>query len=367
MVGLSAPGTKPDRPIAEHGLRKGFSPWAYWSKVSGRMSGYDTESTGGQASSAAKRRCATGSPRTARPDLPGRAASRPRPGSLPSLRVPRLSLGAPHADLQAAQGPGRHDRRLGGPLVHGRERLDLQGGGRRHRGQAFRPRLSASALHQGRAEIFGPCDRAGALGQEEGDDRQQRVLRNHSHVQQRVRRRRGRRRATTIPEAQRDAIDEINDEVYDNVNNGVYKSGFATAQDAYDDAVMALFRDDGPAGKAPRRESLSGQAIRITEADWRLFTTLVRFDPVYVGHFKCNLRRLVDYPNLCRPMRASSTSGQDVAATVDFHHIKNHYYSLAQHRSIRPASCRRGRSWTGRRLMAGAERRDGKRRPCGPR
>src|SRR3546814_7573694 len=85
--------------------------------------------------------------------------------------------------------------------------------------------------------------------------------------------------------------------VYDTINNGVYKAGFATTQDAYEEAVTALFAALGEIeARLGRQRYLVGD--RITEADWRLFTTLVRFDPVYVGHFKCNIRRLVDYPNL---------------------------------------------------------------------
>ena len=134
------------------------------------------------------------------------------------------------------------------------------------------------------------------------------------------------------PEAERETIDRINQEVYDNVNNGVYKAGFATSQEAYEDAVIRLF---STLDKLDKR--LAGQRYlagdRVTEADWRLFTTLVRFDPVYVGHFKCNLRRLVDHPNLFAYAR-ELYQWPGVAATVDFHHIKNHYY--ASHPTINP-------------------------------
>ncbi|MGI9506720.1 MAG: glutathione S-transferase family protein [Geminicoccaceae bacterium] len=134
------------------------------------------------------------------------------------------------------------------------------------------------------------------------------------------------------PPAEQAAIDEINAEVYDTVNNGVYKAGFATTQEAYEDAVIPLFRT---LDKLERR--LAGQRFlvgdRITEADWRLFTTLVRFDPVYVGHFKCNFRRIADYPNLFAYTRALY-QWPGVAETVDFHHIKNHYYG--SHTTINP-------------------------------
>ncbi len=134
------------------------------------------------------------------------------------------------------------------------------------------------------------------------------------------------------PETLREEIDAINAEVYDNVNNGVYKAGFATTQEAYEDAVIPLFQT---LDKLERR--LAGQRYlvgdQITEADWRLFTTLVRFDPVYVGHFKCNLKRLIDYRNLFAYVR-ELYQWPGVAETVDFHHIKNHYY--ASHDTINP-------------------------------
>lgn len=134
------------------------------------------------------------------------------------------------------------------------------------------------------------------------------------------------------PEARRRGIDEINEAIYHTVNNGVYKSGFATSQEAYEDAVLALFRTlDMLEARLADQRYLVGDDI--TEADWRLFTTLVRFDPVYVGHFKCNLRRLVDYPNLFAYARELYQQ-KGVAETVDFHHIKNHYY--ASHTSINP-------------------------------
>lgn len=129
-----------------------------------------------------------------------------------------------------------------------------------------------------------------------------------------------------------DAIDDVNAFVYDNINNGVYKAGFATTQQAHEDAVTRLFDAFNQL-----EERLANQRYlvgdRITEADWRLFTTLVRFDPVYVGHFKCNIRRLVDYPNLWGYTRELfQVSG--VSATVNFDHIKSHYYG--SHGTINP-------------------------------
>jgi putative glutathione S-transferase len=116
------------------------------------------------------------------------------------------------------------------------------------------------------------------------------------------------------------------------VNNGVYKAGFATTQEAYEEAVIPLFETlDWLDGVLATRRYLTGD--RQTEADWRLFTTLIRFDPVYVGHFKCNLRRIADYPNLSRYLRdLYQTPG--VAETVDMRHIKGHYYE--SHRTINP-------------------------------
>jgi putative glutathione S-transferase len=126
------------------------------------------------------------------------------------------------------------------------------------------------------------------------------------------------------PERLRRQIDAINDRVYNTVNNGVYKAGFARTQEAYEEAARTLFvtLDDLEALLSSQRY-LAGN--RITLADWRLFTTLVRFDAVYVGHFKCNLRRLVDYQNLW-PYTRELYQHPGVAETVDFHHIKQHYY-----------------------------------------
>lgn len=136
------------------------------------------------------------------------------------------------------------------------------------------------------------------------------------------------------PEDIRDEIDAINDEVYDKVNNGVYKSGFATTQEAYESNVFPLFETlDKLEGILSKNRYLTGG--RVTEADWRLFTTLIRFDPVYVGHFKCNIRRIADYPNLSAYMR-ELYQWPGVKETVDFHHIKSHYY--ASHTMINPTS-----------------------------
>src|SRR5699024_2375641 len=104
------------------------------------------------------------------------------------------------------------------------------------------------------------------------------------------------------PQALRADIDATNAEVYERINNGVYKAGFATTQDAYEEAAEALFAAlDGLDERLGRQRYLVGD--RITEADWRLFTTLVRFDAVYYGHFKCNRRRIADYPHLSGYLR----------------------------------------------------------------
>jgi putative glutathione S-transferase len=134
------------------------------------------------------------------------------------------------------------------------------------------------------------------------------------------------------PGALRAEIDELNAWIYANVNDGVYKAGFASSQQAYEAAVHPLFDVlDALEERLSSRRFLFGE--RQTLADWRLFTTLVRFDPVYVGHFKCNLRRIVDYPNLSGHLRdLYQTPG--VAETVDFDHIKRHYYMT--HGDINP-------------------------------
>ena len=134
------------------------------------------------------------------------------------------------------------------------------------------------------------------------------------------------------PELESD-IDDINAFVYDAINNGVYKSGFATTQEAYEEAVTTLFAAlDQIDLRLSGSRYLVGETI--TEADWRLFTTLLRFDPVYVGHFKCNIRRLVDYRNLWGYTR-ELYQVPGVADTVNMVHIKDHYYR--SHGSINPS------------------------------
>ncbi|RKF14665.1 glutathione S-transferase family protein [Roseovarius spongiae] len=134
------------------------------------------------------------------------------------------------------------------------------------------------------------------------------------------------------PEALRDAIEPVNARVYDTVNNGVYKAGFATSQSAYEEAAHALFDSfDWLEARLGEYRYLMGE--HVTEADWRLFTTLIRFDPVYHTHFKCNRARIVDYPNLWSYLR-ELYQWEGVAQTVHFDHIVQHYYY--SHDTINP-------------------------------
>ena len=134
------------------------------------------------------------------------------------------------------------------------------------------------------------------------------------------------------PDALRGEIDAVNARVYDRVNNGVYKAGFATEQSVYEEAFAALFSElDALEARLDRQRYLCG--ARLTEADIRLFTTLVRFDAVYVGHFKCNRQRIADYPNLSNYLR-DLYALPGVAGTVNLVHIKRHYYE--SHPTINP-------------------------------
>ncbi|MGQ4276027.1 glutathione S-transferase family protein [Pseudidiomarina sp. E22-M8] len=134
------------------------------------------------------------------------------------------------------------------------------------------------------------------------------------------------------PTALHDEIDTINDQVYDTINNGVYKCGFATRQAAYNQAFDALFTSlDEIEQRLKKQRFLTGD--QVTEADWRLFTTLVRFDSVYHGHFKTNQHRIVDYPAIWDYVKALYQV-PGVAETVVMDHIKTHYY--ASHTMINP-------------------------------
>ena len=134
------------------------------------------------------------------------------------------------------------------------------------------------------------------------------------------------------PKALRDEIELVNADVYKNVNNGVYRSGFATTSDAYEQVVQEVFEAlDRLELRLTDSRYLLGHTL--TEADWRLFTTLIRFDAVYVGHFKCNIRRIADYPALSAYMRELYQM-PGIADTVNMRHIKYHYF--ASHLNINP-------------------------------
>ncbi|WP_417662144.1 glutathione S-transferase family protein [Pseudomonas sp.] len=134
------------------------------------------------------------------------------------------------------------------------------------------------------------------------------------------------------PQALRGEIDVLNERIYPAVNNGVYRAGFATTQDAYEEAFDQLFAELGALDTLLENQRyLTGEYL--TEADWCLFTTIIRFDSVYHGHFKCNFKRIEDYPNLSNWLR-ELYQWQNVAQTVDFEHIKHHYY--ASHSTINP-------------------------------
>jgi len=126
------------------------------------------------------------------------------------------------------------------------------------------------------------------------------------------------------PQSLRSEIDEVNEFVYHNINNGVYRAGFATTQEAYTEAFDNLF---AALDKIEQRLSANRYLVgdTLTEADWRLFTTLIRFDSVYVGHFKCNLRTIESYPAISNYLRELYQI-EGVSKTVDFYHIKRHYY-----------------------------------------
>ncbi|MEA2690500.1 MAG: glutathionyl-hydroquinone reductase [Candidatus Eremiobacteraeota bacterium] len=134
------------------------------------------------------------------------------------------------------------------------------------------------------------------------------------------------------PHEHRAAIDELNDVIYETVNDGVYRAGFAATQDAYEPPAYRLFEElDALDARLANRRYLFGAAP--VETDWRLFVTLIRFDAVYHGHFKCNLRRIADYPNLSGYVR-DLYQIRGIAATVNFDHIKRHYYMT--HEEINP-------------------------------
>ena len=134
------------------------------------------------------------------------------------------------------------------------------------------------------------------------------------------------------PEDLRPEIDQLNAFIYENINNGVYRAGFATSQFAYEQAVKKLFDAlDQMENRLSTQRYLLG--TRIVESDWRFFVTLIRFDAVYHGHFKCNIRRIVDYPHLFGYLK-DLYQQEGIADTVNFDHIKRHYYTT--HDDINP-------------------------------
>ncbi len=142
----------------------------------------------------------------------------------------------------------------------------------------------------------------------------------------------GAKQGDYYPKSRRHQIDELNDLIYPSVNNGVYQAGFATTEKAYEEAVADVFKAlDFLESHLESRRYLVGS--QTTEADWRLFTTLLRFDAVYYGHFKCNFRRIIDYPNLWEYTR-DLYQLPGIANTVNLDSIKQHYYG--SHESINP-------------------------------
>jgi putative glutathione S-transferase len=136
-----------------------------------------------------------------------------------------------------------------------------------------------------------------------------------------------------LPEELLEEIEELNNLIYPTINNGVYRAGFATTQDAHNEAVAEIFDTlDQLEERLSHNRYLTGNTI--TEADWRLFTTLVRFDTVYVGHFICNLRRIIDYPNIWGYVR-DIYQMLGIAETVSLDNIKTRYY--ASHETINPS------------------------------
>ena len=263
--------------------------------------------------------------RQRRPLRRRRLRGRGRP--LSPLRLARLPVGAPHHHLPQAQGAGERRSRCrcrpgtwasrAGPST----RREGSSGDTVNGAAEARRDLSA-----GRSALHRPRHRAGAVGQEAQHHRQQRVVRDHPHAQFGVRRASPTRTPTTIRPALR-ARDRRASTTWSiaNVNNGVYRAGFATDAGGLRGSLPRRVRDARRRSSAGCRGSAIVAGARLTEADWRLFTTLVRFDAVYYSHFKCNLRRIVDYPNLSNYLR-DLYQVPGVAETVSIDHIKRHYY-----------------------------------------
>ena len=227
-----------------------------------------------------------------------------------------------------------------------RERPAFPGLHARHR---QRLPLPARGLYGDRPELHRQGDGADAVGQEDQDDRQQRIVRDHPDAQQRVRRHHRRRhRLLSAGAARRDRPPQR--AVYHNVNNGVYRCGFAKSQEAYEAAYDGLFAtlDELEARLRSQRYLVGSQ---ITEADWRLFPTLVRFDVAYFSLFKCNRQRIADYPNLRNYMR-ELYQVPGVAETVKPRYYVINYYSIARVNPTGDHSRRARRSISGSRTTA---------------
>ena len=275
------------------------------------------------------------------PGRAARAASRPSPAA--TISMSRYACPWAHRTLILRTLKKLEDAisvSVVAPL-HGRERLDVHGRGRRHRRHALRPRLPAPDLHQGRSRPIpaaSPCRCCGTSSAQTIVSNE--FVRDHPHAEFGLRRL-GRRLARLLSRA-RCAARSIASTRWSipAINNGVYRAGFATTQEAYEEAFRALFDAlDELEERLTRQRYLAGD--RLTEADWRLFTTLVRFDPVYVGHFKCNLRRIADYPNLSNYLR-DLYQVPGVAETVE--HAPHQGALLRQPRHDQPDAHRAGRA-----------------------
>src|SRR5712671_5890437 len=268
--------------------------------------------------------------RQRRSDRHRRLQVRSRP--LPPLCQPRLPLGAPHADHADVERARSQDLGVGGALADDRSRLDL----RRWPGVVPDTVNHAKFLH-GIYTAADPHYTGRATVPVLWDKHRRTIVNNESSEIIRMLNSEfdevGARPGDYYPQALRADIDAVNARIYDTLNNGAYKAGFATTQAAYEKAVLPLFETlDWLEQRLADRRFLFGN--NLTEADIRLFTTLIRFDAVYVGHFKCNIRRLVDYRNLSAYARDIYQS-PGVAATVNFEHIRRHYYE--SYRSINPS------------------------------
>ncbi len=290
---------------------------------------YDTSGTGGrfERSESPFRNWVT--PDGA-PGPTGEGGFAAEPG-LPPVRGARLPVGAPGDHPAGAEGIGGRDFPVRHPLAHGRGGLDLRarrGGGRGRGGRRTRlyeVYLCARPDHSGRVTVPVLWDeKRGMIVSNESADIVWMLNSAFDGA--------GAREGDLYPEALRPEIDALNARVYATVNNGVYRAGFATTQDAYAEALQPLFETlDWLERRLGTRRYLCG--ARITEADWRLITTLLRFDPVYHYHFKCNLRRPADHPNLWGFTR-ELFRWPGVRDTVDFGHIKRHYYG--SHPTVNP-------------------------------